>query len=142
MTRKNEHLYWHVFNQIVVQADWRLKVGTYSTNFELALMKQAKIQFGEPFLYKHVRCFFHLKQAWRRYLMKELQMDSTAINVAMEVGALDLLCIIPRDEIEKYGIPYVRAKVESGQSEETVKKWDKFWAYFDRQWLTIVPVSS
>ncbi len=44
----------------------------------------------------------------------------------MEVGLLDLLCIIPWDEIVKYGIPYIRAKVESRQSEETIKKWDKF----------------
>ena len=70
-------------------------------------------------------------------------MKPAAIKVAMEVGALDLLCIIPRDEIIKYGIPYVWAKVECGQSEETVQKWDEFWKYFRKQWLSkAVPVSS
>jgi hypothetical protein len=42
-------------------------------------------------------------------------MDSTAINVAMEVGALDLLCIIPRDEIEKYVLVPVLEKCQSGK---------------------------
>ncbi len=140
MTRKNEHLYYEVFHRIVCEADWQLEVKTFTTDFEIALMKQAEKQFGE---FKHIGCFFHLKQAWRRYLTVTLRMEHVAIKVAMEVGALDLLCIIPRDEIIKYGIPYVRAKVECGQSEETVQKWDEFWKYFRKQWLSkAVPVSS
>jgi hypothetical protein len=139
MTKKNEHLYWHAFNQVIVQGDWQVEVGTYTTDFERALMNQAEIQFGEPGKDKHVGCLFHLKQAWRRYLTKKFRMEPKAVKVAMEVGALDILSIIPRDEIEPYGIPYVRMKVESGQSEETVGKWDDFWVYFWRQWMNIVP---
>ncbi len=139
MTRKNKWLYWQVFSQVVVNSDWGMNVRTFTTDFELALMGQAEHQFGKG---KHIGCFFHLKQAWRRYLTKNLRMDPAAIKVAMEVGGLDLLCIIPRYEIVKYGIPYVRAKVESGQSAETITKWNKFWEYFNHQWLKVVPISS
>ena len=69
-----------------------------------------------------------------------LHMDPAAIKQWKLVDWI--LCIIPWDEIVKYGILYVRAKVESGQSAETITKWNKFWEYFNHQWLKVVPVSS
>jgi hypothetical protein len=61
-----------------------------------------------------------------------------AIKVVMKVGGLDLLCVLPKGKIETYGIPYVCAKVEKGQTVETIGLWEKLWVYFDRQWMGIV----
>ena len=56
----------------------------------------------------------------------------------MEEGVLDMLCIIPRSEIEKYGIPFLQAFLQEGANGNTIEKWDAFWVYFSRQWLPIV----
>ena len=48
------------------------------------------------------------------------------MTAAMKIGSLDLLCVIPRDEVMEYGIPY------------TVALWDKFWVYFDKTWMPII----
>ena len=44
----------------------------------------------------------------------------------MEIGALDMLCIIPSDDIEKYGIPFLCICISVFKKEaddETCKKW-------------------
>ena len=56
----------------------------------------------------------------------------------MEVGVLDMLCIISRNGIEKYGIPFLRTFLKEGADSKTIEKWDAFWVYFSRQWLPIV----
>lgn len=137
MTNKNETCYWHAFNQVVIQSQWTLNVKTYTSDFERALMNQAKHQFGADAT--HVGCLFHLKQAWRRYLLGEnIQMPETDVTRAMKIGVLDLLCVIPRDEIVTYGIPFLREKLEKEADADTIKKWDIFWKYFD-YWLSIIP---
>ena len=82
-------------------------------------------------------CFFHLKQAWSKHLIKKLGFLAEQIKLAMSVGYLDLLCILSQNEIEGFGIPYVRSLIEHGLSKIDVKKWDPFWDYFERQWLPI-----
>ena len=42
----------------------------------------------------------------------------------MEVGALDMLCKILCNEIEKYGIPFLLSVLENEADDETPKKWD------------------
>ena len=59
------------------------------------MMNQGKIQLSQT----HIGCFFHLKQAWRKYLVCKIRMDEAAVKEGMRKGRLDLLCIIPRDEI-------------------------------------------
>ena len=44
MTRKCEPLYWEAFNQVVVESCWKLKICTYTTDFERGLMNQAAVQ--------------------------------------------------------------------------------------------------
>lgn len=56
----------------------------------------------------------------------------------MSVGFLDLLTVIPQDKVQKIGIPFVRSLIEDGQTNEDIKKWDQFWAYFTKTWLPIV----
>jgi hypothetical protein len=40
MTSKCMEAYWHAFNQIVAISEWQIRVRTYCTDFEIAMMKQ------------------------------------------------------------------------------------------------------
>ena len=135
MTHKNETLYWHVFLAVVYCSEWTITARTYTTDFELGLMNQMWRQFGKEGGVKHVGCLFHLKQAWRKYLIEKCKFSSDEIKEAMSIGCLDMLCVIPRVEIEKYGIPFLRSVLEKDADEATLEKWVIFWKYFEKQWL-------
>ncbi len=55
---------------------------------------------------------------------------SSMIGALMAVGGSDLLCILPRHKIKKYGIPYLRFMLEVGASAFEKLLMDKFWTYF------------
>jgi hypothetical protein len=40
----------------------------------------------------------------------------------MQIGVLDMLCVTPHNEIEKYGIPLLRSVLEK-DVDETLEKW-------------------
>lgn len=80
----------------------------------------------------------HLKQAWRRFLVKELWMDEGSATTAMKIGLLDLLSVIPQEEVIEYGIPFLHSLLEAGKEQKTVALWDKFWAYFHKTWIPIL----
>ena len=40
MMSKCKEAYWHAFNQIVAISEWQIRVRTYCTDFEIAMMKQ------------------------------------------------------------------------------------------------------
>ncbi len=139
MTHKTQELYWHALNQVIVISNWKLKVRSYTTDFEKAIINSCEHQFPEGF---HVGCFFHLKQAWRRYLITKCGFLREEISLAMMRGVLDILTILPFGDIEPFGIPYVRSVVEEGVSAENKKKWDRFWEYFASTWLGSYKVTS
>jgi hypothetical protein len=56
----------------------------------------------------------------------------------MQIGMLDLLCIIPIEEVEEYGIPYLRSILEKDASKRDLEKCQTFWNYIPRQWLPIL----
>jgi hypothetical protein len=93
----------------------------------------------------HVRCLFHLKQVWVKHLKDKLHLgfDGASFKPATAVGGLDLLCVLPRNEIEQYGIPFVRTMIERVDNkpipEWEMAVWEKFWIYFKRQWMPILP---
>ena len=56
-------------------------------------------------------------------------------------GNLDLLCVIPREEVGTKGIRFLRKKLEKGKQKLSKKEregYDTFWKYFEKQWLPIV----
>ena len=109
MTHKTQELYWHALAQIVIISDHKIDVNSYTTDFEKAIINSCELQFPEGF---HAGCLFHLKQAWRRYLITKLGFLPDQIKYAMSVCMLDLLTILPQDEVEKYGLPFVRSLIE------------------------------
>jgi hypothetical protein len=72
MSHKTEALYWHAFSQLVVLSNWKIDVRTYCSDFEAALMKELDIAF-KGYGGFHVGCFFHLKQCWRKYFLKQCE---------------------------------------------------------------------
>jgi hypothetical protein len=63
-------------------------------------MKQLDIAFGGGYGGFNVGCFFHFKQALRKRLADRLNMPKNLIKLAMLSGMLDLLCVIPHDQVE------------------------------------------
>ena len=56
----------------------------------------------------------------------------------MQIGMLDLLCVLPHEQVEEYGIPYLRSVLEKDASKRDMEKWQTFWDYFLRQWIPIL----
>ena len=42
------------------------------------------------------------------------------------------------DEISEVGIPFVRLLIEEDLSAAAIAKWDSFWTYFEKQWMSKV----
>jgi hypothetical protein len=42
------------------------------------------------------------------------------------------------DEVEPFGIPHVQACLEAGETQKMKEKWQIFWDYFKRQWITLM----
>lgn len=81
-------------------------------------------------------CLFHWKQANRRYMKKVCKIEDGQVSHAMRKNVLDLLTIIPKDEITEYGIPYVRSILDPlCETEKELEKWNTFWKYFVREWM-------
>ena len=70
--------------------------------------------------------------------MSLICVTSVAIRPAMMIGILDLLCMTPQDNVGDFGITYVQSVVKEGLTKEEVKKWDLFWEYFTKTWMSIL----
>ncbi len=139
MTHKCQELYWQVFNQVFFLTNWKMRVRTFTSNFEQAMMNMLELLFGKNAGGgKHIGCFFHLKQAWQMYLVENCNLGpSSIIGALMAVGGLDLLCVLPRHEIDIYGIPYLRLMLEVHATTLEKLSMDTFWIYFQKLWLRI-----
>ena len=56
----------------------------------------------------------------------------------MQIGMLDLLCILPHGQVKEYGILYLRSILEKDATKRDLEKWQTFWTYFLRQWMPIL----
>ncbi len=85
-------------------------------------------------------CLFHFKQALHKYLIQKCGLGlSKVLKEAMALGGLDILCILPRNEVEKFGIPYLHYILELGLQPWEIEKLDIiFWPYFKRHWIPIM----
>eukprot|EP00956_Cyclotella_meneghiniana_P036792 scaffold130571_cov52-Cyclotella_meneghiniana.AAC.1 len=58
---------------------------------------------------------------------------------------IEILTMIPIEDIETFGIPYLPELYEGGITEHLemeIEMWADFWRYFVRQWLNYIPPSS
>ena len=70
--------------------------------------------------------------------MTSIGIDREQIKIAMTENVLDILCIIPKSEILKKGMPYVKDAIKSsGLLKKSCElKWNKFWIYFKKFWMS------
>ena len=103
-------------------------------DFEKALVNAVRSQFPNAMI---VGCYFHFKQAIFRCL-KKTHIHTEQVKMAMESNCIDLLTIVPKKEIVKCGIPYLKMVIKSMPDfkESDVKKWDGVWVCFQRFWYS------
>ena len=134
MTGKTESLYWHALDWIYVASKRKLDPFSVTCDFEKALHNAVRGQFPNSILNG---CLFHWKQAIRRKMI-EYKIDSEQIKLAMTQSVLDILTVIPRDEIMTKGIDYVRDILDAAcKSQKDTRKWDSFFdKYFKKYWCS------
>ena len=121
--------YYHAIQQCICASDWKMEAKSLTCDFEQSLIKSLKHQFPSA---PAILCLFHWKQAIRRKLLS----FHVPLNIIHQMigknGFMNILTVIPVDEIISKGIPYVRSKIdETGQK----AKLDKFWKYFIQTWM-------
>ncbi|OWY90514.1 hypothetical protein PHMEG_00041333 [Phytophthora megakarya] len=66
--------------------------------------------------------------------MQKLHIPTDEIYVAMGRGMIDLLTILPHDQIEPQGIDHVSNRLKAALEERNLTysqdKWKSFWEYF------------
>ena len=80
-------------------------------------------------------CLFHWKQAIGRKIC-DLKFDKPIDKRMMTRYVFETLTIIPIDEIEKYGIPYVHHLVKANCNQSDLDKMEIFWKYFRKYWMS------
>ncbi|KAG2897361.1 hypothetical protein PC119_g16668 [Phytophthora cactorum] len=129
MDSKQQDAYWNALNYVIVQTGRLLEPATVTCDFEHGLMNAITEQFP---LVKIVGCLFHWKQALRRKMV-ELRIARPQISAVLRPGVIDVLTIIPVDQIADKGIRFVRAQMDETGNKT---KWDAFWRYFRKTWMT------
>ncbi|GMF54290.1 unnamed protein product [Phytophthora fragariaefolia] len=92
---KQQDVYWNAFNYVIIQTGRLLEPAIVTCDFERGLMNAVTDQFP---LVKIVGCLFHWKQVLRRKMI-ELRIPQDQIAAALTPGVLDILTIIPVDQI-------------------------------------------
>eukprot|EP00957_Ditylum_brightwellii_P154991 11797123-Ditylum_brightwellii.AAC.1 len=82
---------------VIILSKWTLEPDWVTCDFELAISNAAKHQFPDA---DQNGCFFHWKDGNGRY-MKGCKIEKEQISYAMKPGVLDILTIIPKNEIPK-----------------------------------------
>ena len=134
-TGKTEWEYWDAIHFTFRLAGCKIKSSYVYCDFEKALINAVSEQFNDAYI---VGCLFHFKQALRKYLISKLKMNEEIVDMAMEKNCLDILTIIPKAEIKKKGIPYVKSILSTIEmNEEEKQMWEEFWVYFVKFWCSL-----
>jgi hypothetical protein len=120
--------YWIAINQVLISTELKMEPASVTCDFERSLINAVEEQFGGVPI---VGCLFHWKQAIGRK-MKKMGLPQQHIQQLMAPGALDILTVIPVDEIETIGILYVRSLINEAGCRTS---WDGFWKYFKDTWM-------
>lgn len=130
MTGKTDECYWQAFNWLSNVVD-NLMPEFIGVDFEIAFFSQIKNHFEESDL---IGCLFHFKQAMRRKMVK-LGIPEAELKFAMRKGIVDLITVIPLDDLDK-GIVFIRHMIaefvveqgySDGEERASHERWDAFW---------------
>ncbi|KAG6608675.1 uncharacterized protein IUM83_14772 [Phytophthora cinnamomi] len=116
-----------------------MEPGTITCDFEQGLINAVGDQFPNSTV---MGCLFHFKQAVRKRMVK-LHIPTAEISVAMARGMLDVVTILPREQMDPQGIEYVtnriKSELQNRNSDYSEDKWNEFWQYFRRTWIELYP---
>jgi hypothetical protein len=128
---KSEMTYTGILNHLMMSTEYTLKVNSFTCDFEIAFILAARRVFGAGLVV--VGCLFHWKRAIKHHLQSLKVISADIIDYLVDRGVIDVLTVIPVDEIEPKGIPYVRSKVDETDWQSV---WDTFWdGYFVNTWI-------
>jgi hypothetical protein len=149
MQEKSQKAYELVFQNIGNTLGENIDAATFTCDFETALINAAKKSFGTEHT-KYVLCFFHFKQAIRRKLIDIGMTHEVIVKlIGGEItrmvnekeekhevqGLIDLLTVIPVNEIKNIGIPFIRSVMEEDEAKYP-DLFKQFWeVYFNNTWL-------
>ncbi|OWZ19629.1 hypothetical protein PHMEG_0006081, partial [Phytophthora megakarya] len=138
-TSKTEWSWWHCFHCVQVTTGMAMQPGTITCDYERAVINAVRDQFPESTI---VGCLFHFKQAIRRRMQK-LSIPAAEISTAMGRGVLDLLTVLPHEQIDPRGIEHVTDRIKDLTAEREIeyseRKWAAFCVYFRRTWIEMIP---
>ncbi|KAK1930487.1 hypothetical protein P3T76_014158 [Phytophthora citrophthora] len=138
-TTKTEWFWRRALHGVQVCTKMSMQPGTITCDYERAVLNAARDQFPES---TTVGCLFHFKQAVRRRMQK-LYIPTEEISVAMRRHMLDILTVLPHDQIDPQGIEHVVALIKEALAEKestySEAKWTQFWDYFRRTWIVQIP---
>jgi len=133
MTGKTSECYYQAFSWLHGECP-DLSPFSVGVDFERALLETAQAQFPDAII---VGCLFHWKQAILKKL-KALGVRSDQRSYALKQGVMDVLTVIPREELED-GIAFVKNEIDFFVRHNTDDYagdkllWEAFWEnYFKK----------
>jgi hypothetical protein len=126
---KKEATYDRTLEGCYNTSDKRMKATTFTSDFELAIINSMATRFPTA---TPVGCLFHWKEAIRRKA-KDFHLSKEMISHLIgQNGIMNILTVIPVQEILSKGIPYYRSRTNESSCQREL---DIFWAYFIKTWL-------
>ena len=101
VTCKNEYIYCELLHQLIVLMEYNWMPRVITTDFEKALISAVKHEFPES---RIIGCYFHLKQALQRKLIKFKMLN---FNSTLILNKIELLTIVPQEQISA-AIQYIK----------------------------------
>ena len=132
MTCKTEWAYRHALHETYVVSRYKFHPFSVTCDFEKGLHNAVRFQYDSAIING---CLFHWKQALRKKMSK-LKIKKEQMTLAMEIGNIDVMTVIPRYEILTKGMFFVKdiIQAEGDLDDDDIKKWDLFWIYFKSFW--------
>lgn len=137
MSGKTDECYWQAFAWLTSAVE-DLNPAFCGVDFEIAFFHQVAIHLTGVDL---IGCLFHWKQAIRRKIIK-LKIPDDEVKFAMRRGVIDLLTIVPKDDVHPIGTTYVASKImdycaekykqgtpefNASEFDASLKRWNAFW---------------
>lgn len=106
MTGKTIECYWQAFNWLTSIVD-SIDPAFVGVDFERAFFTQVLNHFAEAEI---IGCLFHFKQALHRKMIK-LGIPDEEVRFTMRKGVMDLITVIPKDELNPKGVNFIAAMI-------------------------------
>ena len=129
LQNKKELTYRHALQACISSSEGKIQATTYTSDFEHGIMSSMKAEFPAGVA---VGCLFHWKQAIKRKLV-DFHIPKHLIRMLIGTdGVMNILTVIPIEEILTKGIPYCRCGFDESSHQV---QFNSFWSYFISTWM-------